>query len=293
MASVTVYPASASQTTTSKADWANINNVLTQNASSSRVSSLNFNPSEDLTVNFPGVSLPPGATIDGIKIEKLCQSEAATVQDTFFYFNANGKQSSNLQKGIYDAYPSSATWVTYGGAADTIGLSSPVPADFVSGFNVQTACWDIDVSNWAEIDTIRVTIYYTNNPATFTGYHFRGVIPVGCGSQYCKNLGVTPALTDEFNEVNGQTVNDTQSNLHNTVLPNFNGSGGGIARFLRGSTDSGTQGGAGTHTHTRAGVNHTTGWAWDSCFLNCSGNPLQAASNNPAYFSAVNFIRIK
>ena len=82
-------------------------------------------------------------------------------------------------------------------------------------------------------------------------------IPLGAVVAWLKNLAGTPALPAEFVECNGQVLSNPASVYNGATIPNLNASGGGSKRFLRGSTTSGTTGGA--DTFTPAGTIAATG----------------------------------
>jgi hypothetical protein len=73
-----------------------------------------------------------------------------------------------------------------------------------------------------------------------------GLNPVGAIVAFCKSYANTPALPDEFVECNGQTLSDAQSVFNGQAIPNLNGASAATKRFLRGSSTSGTTGGAET-----------------------------------------------
>ena len=72
--------------------------------------------------------------------------------------------------------------------------------------------------------------------------------PIGCVMAWLKSYTNTPALSNKWVECNGQTLSDAESPFNGQVIPNLNSP----SRFLRGSTTSGTTGGADTHTLTEA-----------------------------------------
>jgi hypothetical protein len=79
-----------------------------------------------------------------------------------------------------------------------------------------------------------------------------GICPVGAIIAWAKSLGaVTPALTDEWVECNGQTLSgglaDAQSVYNGKTLPSLNTPTN--RPYLRGNSTSGGTGG-GVHSHT-------------------------------------------
>ena len=85
-----------------------------------------------------------------------------------------------------------------------------------------------------------------------------GIVPVGGVIAWLKSLTNTPTLPSEWLECNGQALTggsaDPQSVYNGGTIPNLNGASSGTKRFLRGSSTSGTTGGADSattvgHTH--------------------------------------------
>ena len=81
--------------------------------------------------------------------------------------------------------------------------------------------------------------------------------PIGMPLPWLKTLTNVPALTANWVECNGQVLSDADSPLDGQTIPNLNASGGGTKRFLRGSTTSGTTGGAETATATLPNHQHS------------------------------------
>jgi len=77
------------------------------------------------------------------------------------------------------------------------------------------------------------------------GPYVHSVVPIGTIMPWVKNMTGVPALSDEWVECNGQTLNDTESVLNGQLIPNLNSDN----RFLRGNTVSGGTGGSDTHNH--------------------------------------------
>lgn len=125
----------------------------------------------------------------------------------------------------------------------------------------------------------------------------RGVVPIGGVIGWLKNFTGTPALYEAFVECNGQTLTDPGTVY--TSVPNLNASGGGSQRFLRGSTTSGTTGGADNYIPegTMGGPSTTIGLC-----LGASQQPKidhvhiftgESASYLPSYYEVVWVVRIK
>lgn len=72
-------------------------------------------------------------------------------------------------------------------------------------------------------------------------------IPIGATIDWDKSLTGTPALPTGWVECNGQVIADSSSVYNGIAIRNLNGFGGATKRFIRGSTTSGTTGGADTY----------------------------------------------
>lgn len=111
----------------------------------------------------------------------------------------------------------------------------------------------------------------------------------------------TPKLSDGWLECDGSTVSDADSPYNGVAVPDLNGSSG-TARFLRGSTDSGTTGGTSSHSHYL--LSSTGGSLKDSVTGNTIsydsssypgrvGNLTTTENNLPNYYEIVWIMRIK
>ncbi len=121
-----------------------------------------------------------------------------------------------------------------------------------------------------------------------------GLVPVGGMVAWLKDLSGTPALPTNFAECNGQTISDPESPFNGVTLPDLNG------KFLVGSTLSGTEGGASTHSHTgttvpgSSSMSTFTGTGSVASAISHTHNyTTSTESNLPPYFSVVWIIRIK
>jgi hypothetical protein len=88
-----------------------------------------------------------------------------------------------------------------------------------------------------------------------------GLVPVGTIIAWAKDLTGVSSLPDGWVECNGQILNDPNSTLNNTTIPDLNGISGD-QRFLRGSSISGGTGGASSvasHSHLVFSVNAGSG----------------------------------
>lgn len=115
-----------------------------------------------------------------------------------------------------------------------------------------------------------------------------GIVPIGSVVAWMKSLPGTPSLdTLSWVECNGQTLNHPENLFfHDQVMPDLNISN----RFLRGSGNSGSTGGADSHTHglpvTPANVEHGS-------TFHLSGSSTAIQENLPSYYEVVWIMRIK
>ena len=73
--------------------------------------------------------------------------------------------------------------------------------------------------------------------------------PVGSVVAWLKSYDNAPALPPGWVECNGQVLNQPASPFNGQTIPDLNGQAG-ARRFLRGSTSSGSVGGAESHQHS-------------------------------------------
>jgi hypothetical protein len=132
----------------------------------------------------------------------------------------------------------------------------------------------------------------------FTGASVVGVLGIGMGTWYLKSYPNTPALSAEFVECNGQTLSMVGSPYNGQIIPDLNGSLSGVKRFLRGSTTSGTTGGADnfswSHSHS---VNYSSASRCNGssgAVVSISGTDTQGGTQSllPTYYEVVEVLRV-
>lgn len=108
-----------------------------------------------------GFSIPTGAVIDGIKarFEKRAQT-ASTVKDwDTKIVKAGSEQGSDYGQSWW---PTSDTYVVYGGAADKWGLTWTPAQINASNFGVSISARNYDFSpRYAYVDHVQIKVYYT------------------------------------------------------------------------------------------------------------------------------------
>lgn len=137
----------------------------------------------------------------------------------------------------------------------------------------------------------QILILQGGNPTWGTG---TGVTaPVGGVIAWLKSYTNTPALPDGWVECNGQTLSDGDSVYNGQTIPNLNASGGGEKRFLRGSTTSGTTGGAdsvSTGAPSATSANGTSGSTPPQVPTDAHTHSVSTLS---AYYEVVWIMRVK
>lgn len=115
-----------------------------------------------------GLSLPQGATIDGIQFSierKYASGEGETASDQEVYIVKGGTRQTGQNKASGSSWPTIGdSTATYGGAADLWGLSWST-TDFGSGFGVALAAkmssLPAEASGTWSVDHIFCTVTYT------------------------------------------------------------------------------------------------------------------------------------
>lgn len=156
--------------------WVNPGNITLDDGSAATIGGAAAAVTRYITGSSYGFSVPTGATIDGVVVEakKLAPNTAlgGSISDNSVRLLVGGTPSGT-NKAIGGVWPNpSATYVTYGGAADAWGLSL-TPADVnASNFGavVSGTIGSAAPGNEGYIDTIRITVYYTGGagPASIT-----------------------------------------------------------------------------------------------------------------------------
>lgn len=153
-------------------DWSDPGNVSADDGAEATVTASSFDANDQTFAlrcsNF-GFAIPGGATIDGIVVEIEQREFAGSARDQQVQlFSAPGTTIGD-DKATLDAWPSSATIATYGGAADDWN-ASPTPALVNdSGFGVQVKAFATSVNTDVGIDFVRITVHYTEGGVTGTG----------------------------------------------------------------------------------------------------------------------------
>jgi hypothetical protein len=124
-------------------------------------------------------------------------------------------------------------------------------------------------------------------------YHLAGTCPIGGIIAWDKSLGgVTPAMTDEYVEANGQSLSDANSPLNGQTMPPLNSTT--MPRFLRGSQTSGSTNTYETHCHSK-GVQTTAmnQLMASECYLAQNSYKWTKMDTIPLFNEQVYLVRVK
>jgi len=123
-------------------------------------------------------------------------------------------------------------------------------------------------------------------------------MPIGSVVAWLKSVPGTPALPAGWVECNGQVLSDIGSIYNGQAIPNLNGTGGGVPRFLRGAATSGAAGGNENHAHVIQAPNNAncSGECGSGC-CSWSAGPSSITSESsptlPSYYEVVWILKVK
>ncbi len=141
--------------------WTAPGNIVSDNASYASITLNNSQYSDYLTGRNYSFSIPAGATINGIVVEiDRYGSTNNRISDRDVYLTKNGTTSVGTDKAAGN-WPGSSGVQTYGGAADLWGTTW-TPAEINNAnFGVMLSAQSSQAGITANVDYIRVTVYYT------------------------------------------------------------------------------------------------------------------------------------
>ena len=118
---------------------------------------------DSLVVTNFGLSVPDGATIQGIQFDVRRATMFGEGEDKSIQVVQNGAQVGTNHRQTGTAWPTTLTYVTYGGATDTWGASWTAADVRAAGFGIAiTPQYTAMAGNDpAYVDSVRVTVYYT------------------------------------------------------------------------------------------------------------------------------------
>jgi hypothetical protein len=128
------------------------------------VATLGFNAeSQFLRAEDFGFSIPGGATIDGVVVGvERSLTLAFTVTDSIVRLYTGSFVGSNKATGT--TWPTSDTYEDHGGAADVWGATLTPAIVNASTFGVGVSCIASGLGADAQIDHIRITVFYSDTP---------------------------------------------------------------------------------------------------------------------------------
>lgn len=223
-----------------------------------------------------GVTMMSSGRISGIST--VTSNSVGTSANLYIYKNG-------VSTGISCAFLASLNEGNYKSASE----GDFTPISFQAGDVIGLYVSDI-VGSWAEcIGGVELEFNLSGLKGD-RGDSTIGAVPIGASIAWNKSLTNTPALTDEFVEMNGQVLSDAESVYNGQTIPNANGYGGQTQRFFRGCTTSGATGGSDTSSAYLISC-------YACCSLtSCGGSSLPYTmpfSILPSYYTVVWIMRIK
>lgn len=146
-------------------DWTDPGNITSQNDQYATVSSSSAT-SYLLVGSDYGFSIPLMATLDGIVVEIDRSKQSGTdVVDSRVVLWLNGAAVAGDNKASASSWPTSDAIASYGGSTDIWGTTLTAADVSQSTFGAAIA---VDLTSaTAQVDNIRITIYYTYNSCHF------------------------------------------------------------------------------------------------------------------------------
>ena len=153
--------------------WNNVSSVLAEDATPA-VDSSSFpgDITHYLKVTNFNFHIPTNATILGVKAEvkKKRGNATFTVNDYSVKLVVGGSVAGNSKADATTNWPTSLTYVTYGGSTDTWGNTLDPSYINASNFGMAIAAINngIGASSMAQIDVVRLTVYYSMRDVRLT-----------------------------------------------------------------------------------------------------------------------------
>jgi hypothetical protein len=139
--------------------WTDANNAMASDDSRASCVMGADETSDLLIASDFGFSIPAGATIDGVEVEIEKRASGVAGGDNIALWVEGSQQGDN--KASAGEWPASDTYETYGGAADLWALSLTAEQVNASDFGVTLSVLTDSGGGTAEVDHIRITVYYT------------------------------------------------------------------------------------------------------------------------------------
>jgi len=157
-------------------DWNNGSDAYTSNNVRAYTNTMiNGDKSYYLTETNFGFAIPSTATIDGIVVEvERRDNGSGNIMDNSIKIIQGGSIIGS-QHSAGGNWPSSDTYKTYGNATDLWGTTWLYSDINASNFGIAISCKKAGAgNNQGEIDHVRITIYYTDNPLPIELLSFTG-----------------------------------------------------------------------------------------------------------------------
>lgn len=174
MASQTRSAGAGTSTGSGSVSWTNPGNVTASDGANATASPIaNSQASTTLEATSFGFSIPGGATIDGIEVDITRHADLINLADLNATLVVGGSTAGTPGTGTTSSWPLFSAIETYGGAADTWGLTLSSSDINASNFGAAFQVVNNNASaNSGYVDYIAITVFYTGgNPDPFpAGY---------------------------------------------------------------------------------------------------------------------------
>ena len=148
-------------------DWANPDNAKVSDDSYMSAALAKNGYSDYFSASNLGFTIPTGATIDGIACDtEVSSTGAGTVKfDQVYTYKGNTLAGTSQRNAT--TWTSTDTYLTHGGTTNKWGTTWTAAEINNSNFNLRGNAHEQNVNTaTAQIDHIRVTVYYTPAPST-------------------------------------------------------------------------------------------------------------------------------
>ena len=157
--------------------WVNSQNILAEDATLSTATMVGNVTTRYVNSSTYNFAIPLTSQITGIVVEVKKMKTLGTVKDnSVVVYDSAGNPAANDLADLSTPWPSSLAWVSYGSSTNLWG-NSWKPSDINSsnfGFGIQA--YDGGTDATAEIDAVRMTVYYLPPTQIYNGKIHSGII---------------------------------------------------------------------------------------------------------------------
>ena len=203
------YPTTATSTGGGIA-WSNPNNIKTPDGTGATVSfGSTGGASQNLNAIISSPSIPGGATIQGIKVEVSAKGAGYGLSGQIQLLKA-GVPTGTIKGIPRTSFSGAYSTVVYGSSSDIWGTTL-APSDINSGAFGATMAVGNDIASLANVDFIRITIYYTGASGSTLGTGqisaYAGYYYAACYHETSGHVSTASPLTANTGTIIGQFSN--------------------------------------------------------------------------------------